>query len=211
MLLYLRNSLIVSISGAFGAVIVSAHAAYAFSKFRFAGRRSMMYLVLAGQMLPEALLLISLAGLFASLGLLETYSALILSFISFTLPLCIFILKSYFDKIPEEILEAAKVDGASQRQVMWKIVAPLIRPGLVAAGLFAFIRCWSDFIYALTLGGTSRMTLPPGILTEYGADITSLWPEIMAASAVTAFPVMAAFMFLQKHFIEGLTAGSVKG
>lgn len=208
---FLKNSLIVSVLSTVGSIVVSAFAAYAFSKFRFAGRGALMYLVLSGQMIPEVLLLVALYLLFDTLGLIETYSALILSFATFTLPLCIFMLKSYFDNIPDELLEAGRVDGASNFQIMIKIFLPLARPGLVAVGLFTFIRSWNDFIFALTLGGQTRMTLPPGLVLQFGGEFRSLWPDLMAASFVTAVPVMICFMFLQKQFIEGLTAGAVKG
>jgi len=208
---FLKNSLIVSALSTIGSVIVSAFAAYAFSKFRFRGRGALMYVVLAGQMIPEVLLLVALYLMFDALGLIETYTALILSFATFTLPLCIFMLKSYFDNIPDELLEAGRVDGASNFQIMTKVFLPLARPGLVAVGLFTFIRSWNDFIYALTLGGQTRMTLPPGLVLQFGGEFRSLWPDLMAASFVTAVPVMICFMFLQKQFIEGLTAGAVKG
>ncbi|KAA0971257.1 carbohydrate ABC transporter permease [Aureimonas fodinaquatilis] len=208
---FMKNSLIVSVLSALGSLIVATFAAYSFSKFRFSGRNSLMYLILAGQMIPEVLLLVALYLLFDSLGLIETYAALILSFATFTLPLCIFMLKSYFDNIPDDLLEAGRIDGASNFQIMTQIFLPLARPGLVAVGLFAFIRAWNDFIYALTLGGQTRMTLPPGLVLQFGGEFRSLWPDLMAASFVTALPVMICFMFLQKHFIEGLTAGAVKG
>jgi multiple sugar transport system permease protein len=208
---FLKNSLIVSVAATIGSVVVSAFAAYAFSKFRFRGRGALMYVVLAGQMIPEVLLLVALYLMFDAMGLIETYSALILSFATFTLPLCIFMLKSYFDNIPDELLEAGRVDGASNFQIMTRVFLPLARPGLVAVGLFTFIRSWNDFIYALTLGGQTRMTLPPGLVLQFGGEFRSLWPDLMAASFVTAIPVMVCFMFLQKQFIEGLTAGAVKG
>jgi multiple sugar transport system permease protein len=208
---FLENSLIVSTLSAVGSLIVSAFAAYAFSKFRFRGRGLMMFALLAGQMIPEVLLLVSLYLMFDVLGLLETYAALILSFATFTLPLCIFMLKSHFDNIPNELLEAGRIDGATNFQVMMRIVLPLARPGLVAVGLFAFIRAWNDFVFALTLGGADHMTLPPGLVLQFGGEFRSLWPDLMAASFVTAVPVMICFMFLQKHFLEGLTAGAVKG
>lgn len=211
LLRYLQNSVIVSTLSAIGSVIVSAFAAYAFSKFRFRTRGTLMYIILAGQMIPEVLLLVSLYLMFDFLGLIETHLALILSFATFTLPLCIFMLKSYFDNIPDELLEAGRIDGASNMQIMLKIFFPLARPGLVAVGLFAFIRAWNDFIYALTLGGQTRMTLPPGLVLQFGGEFRSLWPDLMAVSFLTALPVMLCFMFLQKHFLEGLTAGAVKG
>ena len=208
---YLRNSVIVATVSAVSSVLIAAHAAYSFSKFRYPFRRSLMYLILTGQMLPQALLLITIYLVFDALGILHTYLALVLAFATFTLPLCIFMLKSYFDNIPNEIFEAAKIDGASHLKIVWLIVFPLARPGLVATGLFAFIRAWNDFIYALTLAGPGQRTLPPGLVLQYGGEFRSLWPDLMAASLMTSLPVIIAFIFLQRHFIEGLTSGAVKG
>jgi multiple sugar transport system permease protein len=162
-------------------------------------------------MFPNALLLIALYLMFDKFGLLDTYIALILSFMTFTLPLCTFVLKGYFDTIPNEVIEAARIDGAREWAIMARILLPIAVPGLVAAGLFAFIRGWNDFIFALTLVGPDRRTLPPGLVNEYLGEFQSQWPELMAASLVTSIPVVIAFMALQKYFIEGLTVGSVKG
>lgn len=208
---YFRNSVIVSVATAVLSVIVSAWMAYSFSKFRFRGRRSLMYLVLASQMFPQALLLVTLYGVFAAYGMLNTYAALVLSFTTFTLPLCVWMLKGFFDTIPNELVEAAKVDGASPMRTYVSIVLPLAAPGLVAAGLFAFVRGWNDFIFALTLAGPERQTLPPGLVNTYIGEAATAWPELMAASLVVSLPVALAFVALQKYLVGGLTAGAVKG
>lgn len=208
---YLRNSLIVSVVTALLSVIVSAYMGYAFSKFRYRGRRSLMYFVLASQMFPQALLLVTLYTVFAAYGLLNTYTALVLSFTTFTLPLCVWMLKGFFDTIPDELIEAARVDGASRMRIIHSIVLPLSAPGLVAAGLFAFVRGWNDFIFALTLAGPEKQTLPPGLVNTFIGEASTAWPELMAASLVTSLPVAIAFIALQRYLVGGLTAGAVKG
>ncbi len=211
LLRYLTNSLIVSALTAVLTVIVSAYTGYSFSKFRYRGRRSLMYLVLASQMFPQALLLITLYLVFSQVGLLNSYLALILSFTTFTLPLCVWMLKGFFDTIPDELIEAAKVDGAGQGSIIHRILLPVSLPGLVATALFAFIRAWNDFIFALTLAGTEKQTLPPGLVNTFTGEAETAWPSLMAASLVVSLPVVVGFAVLQRYLVSGLTAGAVKG
>ncbi|MEV4018206.1 carbohydrate ABC transporter permease [Nonomuraea angiospora] len=208
---YLVNSVVVSVVTAFLSVLVSAYMAYAFSKFRYRGRKSLMHLVLASQLFPQALLLVTLYAVFSASGLLGSYTALILSFTTFTLPLCVWMLKGIFDTVPSTLMEAAAIDGASRWRTLHRIALPLAAPGLVAAGLFAFVRAWNDFIFALTLTDPDRQTLPPGLVHTYLGEFQTAWPDLMAASFVVSLPVIAAFMFLQRYLVGGLTAGAVKG
>lgn len=205
------NSIFVSLATAILSVIISAYAAYSFSKFRFRGRRSLMYLILSAQMFPQALLLITIYLMFNSLGLLHTYTGLILSFITFTLPLCIWMLKGYFDKIPSEMIEAAKIDGANHLQILHRVILPVAAPALVSTFLFAFIRGWNDFIFALTLAGPEKQTLPPGLVLTYVGEFQSAWADMMAASLLVSLPVVIAFIVFQRYIVGGLTAGAVKG
>lgn len=211
LLRYLLNSLIVSALTAVLTVIVSAYTGYSFAKFRYRGRRSLMYLVLASQMFPQALLLITLYLVFSQAGLLNSYLALILSFTTFTLPLCVWMLKGFFDTIPDELIEAAKVDGAGQGAIIHRILLPVSLPGLVATGLFAFIRGWNDFIFALTLAGPDKQTLPPGLVNTFLGEFETAWPDLMAASLVVSLPVVIGFTVLQRYLVAGLTSGAVKG
>ncbi|UWZ49629.1 carbohydrate ABC transporter permease [Dactylosporangium matsuzakiense] len=211
LLRYLINSILVSAITAVLTVIVSAYTGYSFSKFRYRGRRALMYLVLASQMFPQAVLLITLYLVFSAVGLRDSYLALILSFTTFTLPLCVWMLKGFFDTIPDELLEAAKVDGAGQGAVIHRILLPVSLPGLVATGLFAFIRGWNDFIFALTLAGPDKQTLPPGLVNTYLGEFETAWPDLMAASLVVSLPVVIGFTVLQKYLVAGLTSGAVKG
>jgi multiple sugar transport system permease protein len=208
---YLGNSVIVSVITAVLSVLVSAYMGYSFSKFRYRGRRSLMYFVLASQMFPQALLLVTLYTVFAAYNLLNTYTALVLSFTTFTLPLCVWMLKGFFDTIPDELIEAARVDGASRLRIIHSIILPLSAPGLIAAGLFAFVRGWNDFVFALTLAGPDKQTLPPGLVNTYIGEASTAWPELMAASLVVSLPVAIAFIALQRFLVGGMTAGAVKG
>lgn len=208
---YLVNSAIVSGVTAILSVIVSAYMAYSFSKYRYRGRRSLMYLVLSSQMFPQALLLVTLYAVFDAYDLLNTYTALVLSFTTFTLPLCVWMLKGFFDTIPDSLIEAARIDGASQPRIIHSVIVPLSGPGLVAAGLFAFVRGWNDFIFALTLAGPEKQTLPPGLANTYLGEAQTAWPELMAASLVVSLPVVIAFIALQRFLVGGITAGAVKG
>jgi len=211
LLRFLMNSLMVATMTMLLSLIIASYAAYSFSKFRYRGRRSIMFLTLSAQMFPQALLLITLYLMFARLKLLDTYLVLILAFTTFTLPLCIWMLKGYFDKVPNELLEAAKIDGASRLQVIHKIVLPIAKPALVATGIFAFMRGWNDFIYALTLVGRDKQTLPPGLVLTYIGEFQSSWADMMAASLIVSLPLVIVFILFQRHIISGLTAGAVKG
>ncbi|WP_353816168.1 carbohydrate ABC transporter permease [Agromyces sp. SYSU T00266] len=208
---YLGNSVLVASLTALGSVIIGMYCAYSFSKFRYRGRRSMMLLLLVSQLFPQILLLITIYGIFSALGLLDTYLALVISFTTFTLPLCVWMMKGIFDNIPDEIIEAAKVDGAGQGVIIHRILMPLVAPGMIAAGLFAFIRGWNDFVYALTLSGDATRTLPPGLVNTYLSEFSDRWPELMAASLVASVPVILIFLALQRYFVAGLSSGAIKG
>jgi multiple sugar transport system permease protein len=135
----------------------------------------------------------------------------VLSFTTFTLPLCIWMLKGYFDQIPNDLIEAAKVDGANQLQIIHRVLLPVTLPALVATGLFAFMRGWNDFIYALTLVGKDKQTLPPGLVLTYVGEFQSQWADMMAASLLVSLPLVIGFIIFQRHIVSGLTAGAVKG
>ena len=207
----LVNSMIVSTGTAVVAVIVGSLMAYSLSKFRYRGRNPIMFMFLIGQLIPGALLLISLYLMLASANLLYTYTALILSFTTFTLPLTVFLLKGIIDGLPDDILEAAKVDGLTRLKTMFQIVFPLIVPGLITAAMFAFMRGWSDLLFALTLAGPDKQTLPAGLTQAFIHEGTADWPALMAASLITSLPLAIIFILLQRYFVSGLASGAVKG
>ncbi|WP_052748794.1 carbohydrate ABC transporter permease [Microbacterium sp. Ag1] len=207
----LLNSIIVSTGTALLAVLVGGLMAYSLSKFRYRGRNAVMFMFLIGQLIPGALLLISLYLMLSSAGLLYTYTALIISFTTFTLPLAVFLLKGIIDALPDDIIEAAKVDGLSRTGTMFRIVFPLVVPGLITAGMFAFMRGWSDLLFALTLAGPDKQTLPAGLAQAFIREGTADWPALMAASLITSLPLVLIFILLQRYFVSGLAAGAVKG
>jgi multiple sugar transport system permease protein len=207
----LVNSVIVSTGTAVVAVIVGSLMAYSLSKFRYRGRNPIMFMFLIGQLIPGALLLISLYLMLASANLLYTYTGLILSFTTFTLPLTVFLLKGIIDGLPDDILEAAKVDGLTRLKTMFQIVFPLIVPGLITAAMFAFMRGWSDLLFALTLAGPDKQTLPAGLTQAFIHEGTADWPALMAASLITSLPLAIIFILLQRYFVSGLASGAVKG
>jgi multiple sugar transport system permease protein len=210
LLRFLFNSAVVALCTTVLTLVVASMMGYSFSKFRYRGRGSLMYLVLSSQMFPHALLLITLYLMYSELGLLNSYTGLVLSFTAFTLPLCVWLLKSFFDTIPDSLLEAAALDGAPRWKILVSIVLPLAKPGLLAAGLFAFVRGWNDFIFALTLAGPEKMTLPPGLVNTYIGEFQTSWPDLMAASLVVSIPVVVAFIALQRYLVGGMVAGAVR-
>ncbi|MFJ5646189.1 carbohydrate ABC transporter permease [Streptomyces sp. NPDC093223] len=205
------NSIVISTGTALISVVVSGLLAYSLSKFRYRGRNAIMVMFLIGQLIPGALLLVTLYLMFSAAGLLYTYAAVVLAYMTFTLPLSAFLLKGIIDGLPDEIIEAAKMDGLSNLATLFRIVFPLVAPGLVTAGMFAFMRSWSDLLFALTLAGPDKQTLPVGMTTAFIHEGAANWPALMATSVLTSLPLAVIFVVLQRYFVSGLAAGAVKG
>lgn len=209
---YLRNSLIVSFSSSFLSTAVCALAGYSFSKFRYRGRKLIMGLFMMSQAFPQAILLLSIYVLMNKLGLLGSYSALLISYLVFTMPVGTWTLKSYFDNIPDELIESAKIDGAGHWKIMSRIVFPLVVPGMISIAIYGFVWSWNDLLYSMTLvTDPARRTLASGLVMTFLGEASTNWGYMMAASVVSAIPVAIIFVFLQRYFIQGLTAGAVKG
>jgi multiple sugar transport system permease protein len=211
MLLQLRNSLITAGGGALLTVLLATYAAYSFAKFRYRGRKGLMFLMLSAQMFPFAMMLVSLYPLLQWAGLLNTRIGLIVAYIILALPSGTYMLYSYFVNIPTEIIEAARADGAGELYILHRIVLPLAMPALVTVGLYSFMWAWNDLLFSLTLITTPELrTVGPGLLLNYVGESKSDWGGAMAASIVSSLPVVIGFAFLQRFFIQGLTAGAVK-
>ena len=211
MLLQLKNSLITAGGGALLTVFLATYAAYSFAKFRFRGRKPLMFLLLSAQMFPFAMMLISLYPLLQAAGLLNTRLGLIVAYIILALPSGTYMLYSYFINIPTEIIEAARADGAGELYILHHIVLPLAMPALVTVGLYSFMWAWNDLLFSLTLITTPELrTVGPGLLLNYVGESRSDWGGAMAASIISSLPVVIGFAFLQRFFIQGLTAGAVK-
>jgi multiple sugar transport system permease protein len=207
---YMLNSVIVSSATTVLGLVVAVPAAYAFSRFRFPGRNLLFYSVLLRNMFPAVVFLMPLFIMMRWLGLVNTHASLILTYLTFGLPLSIWLLKGFYDNIPVQLEQAARIDGASRFQAFLLIVMPLSSPGIIATAIYSFILAWNEYVYALTfLNDESKMTLPVGLqhfFTEYATN----WPGLMAASFIMSVPVVAMFLILQKYFVRALTEGAVK-
>ncbi len=213
-LLFLRhaaNSVIVALLTTVVGVSVSCTAAYALSRFKFPGRKAGLTMFLVVQMFPATLLLLPLYVILNQVGLLNSIAGLVLVYATTAIPFCVWTLKGYFDSLPRELEEAARIDGASQWMIFRKIILPLARPGIAVTALFSFMTAWNEFIMASTfMTNQSRYTLPVLIqssVTEHTAD----YGLFAAGAVVTSIPVMIAFYVLQRYLVGGLTAGAVKG
>jgi multiple sugar transport system permease protein len=209
-LLYFWNSLKVSVLTTILGVVVAVPAAYAFSRFRFPGRTFLFFSVLLRNMFPAVVFLMPLFILMRWMGLVGSHGSLVLTYLTFGLPLSIWLLKGFFDNIPIQLEQAARIDGATRFQAFFLIVMPLSTPGIIATSIFSFIGAWNEYVYALTfLNNKDRLTLPVGIqryFTEFATD----WPGLMAATFLMSVPVVVLFLVLQKYFVKALTEGAVK-
>ncbi|MDB5530050.1 MAG: binding-protein-dependent transport system inner rane component [Devosia sp.] len=207
---YFWNSLWVSTITTILAVVVAVPAAYAFSRFRFPGRNFLFFAVLLRNMFPAVVFLVPLFILMKALGLVNTHGSLILTYLTFGLPLAIWLLKGFYDNIPIQLEQAARIDGATRFQAFIYIVMPLSTPGIIATSIYSFIGAWNEYIYAYTfLTKQSQMTLPVGIQRFFSENATD-WPGLMAATFIMSVPVVVLFLVLQKYFVRALTEGAVK-
>jgi multiple sugar transport system permease protein/raffinose/stachyose/melibiose transport system permease protein len=211
-LTFFKNSMFISVSTTLVALIISIFAGYALSRFvRFRGVQLFSVAMLLSQMIPGVLLLIPLYLTMKNLHLLNSYMSLILAYTTFTVPLCTFYMKSFFDTIPIEMEESAEIDGCSRLGIIFRILLPVSLPSLVATSLFAFLNAWNEFLFGFVfINDESHRTLTPGISLFRGQFQTD-WGSLMAASVLCVIPVVLMFIFMQRYLIEGLTAGAVKG
>ena len=209
--LQFKNSTIVALSTTLLCVVISVTAAYAFSRFKFKGSRFLKNFFLSSQMFPKVLIIIPLFVIMRGLHLLNTKGSLIIAYASFSLPYVIYMLIGYFSGLPQELDEAATVDGCSKTGILFRILLPLATPGIIATAIYAFIHAWDELMFAVMFTSTSaQRTLPVGLkmyIGEYGIE----WGNLCAAALMTSLPVIILFMFLQKYLISGMTTGSVKG
>lgn len=207
---YFLNSIFVSVVTTVLAVVIAVPAAYAFSRFRFPGRTFMFFAVLLRNMFPAVIFLVPLFILMRWLGLVNTHGSLILTYLTFGLPLAIWLLKGFYDNIPIQLEQAARIDGATRFQAFFLIVMPLSSPGIIATSIYSFIGAWNEYIYAYTfLNKNDQMTLPVGIQRFFAENATD-WPGLMAATFMMSVPVVVLFLVLQKYFVRALTEGAVK-
>jgi multiple sugar transport system permease protein len=206
-----KNSVFVAVTSTVLATAVGTIGAYALARLKFFGRGFLASATLITYLVPPSILFIPLYAQMRNLGLANSLAGLIAAYPSFTVPFVTWLLMGYFESIPEELEEAAMIDGATRFGAFYRIVLPLSAPGVLAAGLYAFTQAWNEFLYALVFITDGRLrTLPVGLASFITGDVYG-WGYLMSGAVLTTLPVIAAYIYLQKYMVEGLTAGSVKG
>lgn len=205
----LWNSFVVATGAAVLGLAVSVPAAYAFSRFRFSGRRLLMTQFLVVNMFPIVLIIIPLFVLMRSLGLLDTFIGIILGHSTFAIPFSIWMLTSYMNAIPAELDEAARVDGASRLQTLALVILPVVMPGIVTTGIYIFVTSWNEYLFAMMLSGQNVRTVTVALQLFIG-EFTVQWGLLTAGGTLIAIPVTILFLLVQKRLVGGLTAGAVK-
>jgi multiple sugar transport system permease protein len=209
---FFTNTVITCLVTAVVAVVLATPAAYALSRARFRLRAAFGYSILVFRMLPLVVLLAPLYLLLLNVHLLDSYAGLIVGFTTFGLPFAVWMLKSFIDALPPEIEEAARIDGYPRWQILLKVVAPLIVPGLLTTGTFVFMEAWNNLIYPLTFVTTlEKQTLPAALVLTFTGQFKTDWGGMMAAAAITTLPLMTAFFAVQRSMVRGLTSGAVAG
>jgi multiple sugar transport system permease protein len=210
---FLKNmldSLIIAVGTVIVGLLVSVTAAYAFSRFRFAGRKAIMLQFLLINMFPIVLLILPLFVLMRKLNLLDTHFALILANATAAIPFAVWMLTSYVGAIPKSLDEAAMTDGCSRLTALRRVVLPLMMPGIISTGIYIFITAWNEYLYALTLGGRNVRPVTVAIQTLIG-EYQIEWGLLAAGAVVGALPATLLFLLVQRRLIGGLTQGAVKG
>lgn len=208
--IYFFNSTIISLATAVLSTFFGALAGYGFSRFLFRGRRFLIGFFLATQMLPGVLLVGPYFKILSRVGLYDTRTGLIIAFLTICLPFSTWMMKGFIDKVPDELDQSAMVDGCSRMGIFFKIILPVVSPGMVATILFAFLLAWGDLLWALCLTSSEPMiTVTLGIARTVG-EFRIIWPMLMAGSLVGGMPAIILYIFLQRLLVQGLTAGAVK-
>jgi len=208
---YLKNSLIVTLSTSLVVTVLSIYGGYGLARFKFRGKGVAMVFFLVTQMIPSILVIIPLYVVFSQMHLIDTYTSLFIFYTVTNLPFCAITMRSFFERIPYALEEAAFVDGCSRGQTLCKVVLPVMFPGIVAVFVFAFIGAWNELIAGTIFLNTQKMwTIPIGLKSlvgKYNVD----WGSMMAGGCLALLPTAIMFIFVQKYIVEGMTAGAVKG
>ncbi len=207
---WMWNTVVISVVSTFVSLAAAVLAAYAIERLRFRGAKPTGLAIFLAYLVPPSILFIPLAAIVFKLGLFDTRWALILTYPTFLIPFCTWLLMGYFRSIPYELEECALIDGASRWQILVKIILPLSVPGLISAGIFAFTLSWNEFIYALTFISSSEVkTVPVGVVTELVEGDVYHWGSLMAGALLGSLPVAILYSFFVEHYVSGMT-GAVK-
>lgn len=210
-LIWLRNSAIISVAVSLVGISLSAMAGYAIARFRFPGKKWMLQSLLMTQMFPASMLMLPMFVVLTQLKLINSFLGLLVVYSSSALPFCIWQMKGFFETVPKELEEAARLDGLSPWRTFTRVILPIASPALVVTGLFTFMTAWSEYmIAAIVLQDPALYTLPLG-LKSFQASIATDWGLYAAASLIVSTPIVALFLMLSRFLVSGLTVGSVKG
>jgi ABC-type glycerol-3-phosphate transport system permease component len=208
---YMFNSMVVALATTAWGVFVAAWSGYGFARYNFRYKPAVMGFVLLAQSFPRILLVIPYFQLANKFGLKDSYLGLILAYSTFIQPLCLWIMKEYFEQIPRELDEAAMVDGASPYRSFWDVILPLARPALGATAIIGFLTAWNEYEFALVLTTSEHVRTISVAIASFIGEFTTEWNQVMAAAAIGTVPVIIIFLFFQKQLMQGLTGGAVKG
>lgn len=205
----IANSLVIAVGTTLFTLVLASLAAYAFSRFRFRGRRALLFSMLATRLLPPITAVIPLFLLFNDWQLIDTKRALILVYTALNIPLATWLMKTFFDGVPVELEEAAQIDGASRLRILWAVTLPLARPGLAATAIFTYVLAWNEFVFGFILTSTDSRTVPV-VLSQTIGELEIFWQDMAAITTILMIPTMAVAVFVQRSIVQGLTAGSLK-
>ncbi|WSM10488.1 carbohydrate ABC transporter permease [Streptomyces sp. NBC_01716] len=210
-LTWFGNSLLIAGFTTVLGVFTAATTGYAVSRFRFPGKRGLMWTLLVTQMFPMAVLIVPLYNIMSDLGLLNQAAGLVITYLTIAVPFCAWMMKGFFDTIPREIDESGMVDGLTPFGTFWRLILPLAKPGLAVTAFYSFVTAWGEVAYASAfMVGDENLTLAGGLqkfVNQYGAQ----WGPMTAASVLIAIPAAIVFLFAQRHLVTGVSAGAVKG
>lgn len=210
--MYYKNNIIVSAVTSLITMVIAIFAGYGLSRFHFNWTKWIVAALLSSQMFPVVSRMISLYGILNDIGLINTRTGLILALTAAQIPFTVTLMSSFYDAVPYEIEEAARIDGCGRIGILWRIVTPLVKPGMLAAGMYAFLMTWDDYLHCATLiQNDSLRTLSTGVALRYLGELSFDWSLINSISVVSMVPMIVLFFFFQKYMISGLVAGAVKG
>jgi len=208
-LLVFFNTMVISLLVTVLSLLLGAMAAYALARFQFAGQRTVLMFLITTQMFPLVLLCIPYFRIFITLGLYDTRTSLVIVYLTFTLPFCILMLRSYFINIPRDIEEAAMVDGCSRLGAIFRTLVPMSYPAFVGAGLYTFLLAWNEFLFAVVLIESWENRVLTMAIYSLMAEFVTDWNAMMAFSVLASLPLVVAFIFLQRYMVQGMTAGAL--
>ena len=208
---YFLNSIIVSVLTMILSISIGMLAAYSFGRFKFRGARAILIAIILAQMFPVATMIIPLYRIMNGFGLINTYPALVMAYLTITLPVSIWMLRGFIQSIPPDLEEAAMVDGCTRLQAFRRLIVPLARPGIAATAVWIAVVTWQEFLFALVFTTTTNMRTIPVGMADFQGQFGIRYGELMASSVMVSVPIIVLFFFLQRYFVAGLTAGATKG